>query len=130
MIILLDHDLEGQVPFLEAGLRETGWDQYLHLEFRRLRDVNMLDNSSDQEIWRYVQHEHCLLLTNNRHRENEMSLQATIERENRHDSLPVITVSDKDQLVFPAYRQQAAHKLAMIILYLENYLGVGRVYIP
>jgi hypothetical protein len=27
-IILLDHDLEGRVIFFEAGLRETGWDQY------------------------------------------------------------------------------------------------------
>jgi hypothetical protein len=130
MIILLDHDLEGQVPFLEAGLRETGWDQYLQLEFRRLRDLNMPDHSTDEEIWRYVQREHVLLLTNNRSREDETSLQATIERENTGESLPVITVSDKDQLVFPAYRQQAAHKLAVIIIYLENYLGAGRVYIP
>jgi hypothetical protein len=88
------------------------------------------DNSTDQEIWRYVQHEHFLLLTNNRNREDETSFQATIERENRRDSLPVITVSDKDQLVFPVYRQQAVHKLATIVIYLENYLGVGRVYIP
>jgi hypothetical protein len=130
MIVLLDHDLEGQVPFLEAGLRETGWNQYLHLKFRRLRDLNMPDNSTDQDIWRYVQREHFLLLTNNRNREDETSLQATIERENTRESLPVITVSDKDQLVLPSYRQQAAHKLAAIILYRENYLGVGRVYIP
>ena len=58
MIVLLDHDLEGQVPFLEAGLRETGWDQYVHLEFRRLRDLHMPDNATDQDIWRYVQREH------------------------------------------------------------------------
>ena len=130
LIILLDHDLEGQVPFLEAGWRETGWDQYLPLEFRRLRDLNVPDNATDQEVWRYVQCEYFLLLTNNRNREDETSFQATIERENTRDSLPVITVSDKDKLVFPAYRQQAAHKLAAIIIYLENYLGVGRVYIP
>ena len=47
MIILLDHDLEGQGPFLEAGLLETGWDQYLPLEFRRLRDLNVPDNATD-----------------------------------------------------------------------------------
>jgi hypothetical protein len=130
MLILLDHDLEGHLPFLEAGWRETGWDQYLHLEFRRLRDVNVPDEATDQAIWRYVQREHCLLLTNNRNREDDTSLQATIERENTRESLPVITVSDKDRLVVPAYRQQAAHKLATIIIYLENYLGVGRIYIP
>jgi len=130
MVVLLDHDVEGQAPFLEAGLRETGWNQYLHLEFIRLRDLNVPDNATDQEIWRYVQRERFLLLTNNRNREDELSLQATIERESTRDSLPVITVSDKDQLVVPAYRQQAAHKLAELVIYLENYLGVGRVFIP
>jgi hypothetical protein len=46
------------------------------------------------------------------------------------DSLPVLTISDKDKLVLPAYRQQAAHKLAAVIIDLEYYLGVGRVFIP
>lgn len=128
--LLLDHDLEGQVPFLEAGWRETGWDQYLHLELIRLRDLNMPNDASDQDIWHYVQREHLLLLTNNRNREDDTSLQATIERENTPDSLPVLTVSDKDKLVLPAYRQQAAHKLAVVIIDLDNYLGVGRVFIP
>ena len=128
--LLLDHDLEGQVPFLEAGWRETGWDQYLHLELIRLRDLNVPNDASDQDIWHYVQREHLLLLTNNCNREDATSLQATLERENTPDSLPVLTVSDKDKLVLPAYRQQAAHKLAAVIIDLENYLGVGRVFIP
>jgi hypothetical protein len=49
--MLLDHDLEGQISFLEAGWRETGWDQYLHLEFRRLRDLNIPNDATDQAIW-------------------------------------------------------------------------------
>jgi hypothetical protein len=128
--MLLDHDLEGQISFLKVGWRETGWDQYLHLEFRRLRDLNISNDATDQAIWHYVQREHCLLLTNNRNREDAMSLQATSERENPQDSQPGLTVSDKDKLVLPAYRQQAAHKLAAVIIDLEHYLGVGRVFIP
>ena len=128
--VLLDHDLEGQVPFLEAGWRETGWNRYLDLELIRLRDLNVPNDASDQDIWRYVQRAHLLFLTNNRNREDATSLQATIERENTPRSLPVLTVSDKDKLVLPAYRQQAAHKLAAVIIDLENYLGVGRVFIP
>ena len=48
--LLLDHDLEGQAPFLEAGWRETGWDQYLQLELIRLRDLNVPSDASDQDI--------------------------------------------------------------------------------
>jgi hypothetical protein len=128
--LLLNHDLEGQGLFLEAGWRETGWEQYLHLELIRLRDLHMPNDATDQEIWPYAQREHFLLLTNNRNREDATSLQATIDRENTQDSLPVLTVSDTDKLVLPAHRQQAAHKLAAVIIDLENYLGVGRVFIP
>jgi hypothetical protein len=126
--MILDHNLEGQRPFLEAGWRETGWDQYLHLEFIRLRDLNIPSDATDQAIWHYVQREHLLLLTNNRNREDATSLQATIERENTPDSLPVLTISDKDKLALPAYLQQAAHKLAAVIIDLKHYLGVGRVF--
>ena len=62
--------------------------------------------------------------------EDATSLQVTIERQNTPASLPVLTVSDKDKLVVPAYRQQDAHKLAAVIIDLENYLGVGRGFIP
>jgi hypothetical protein len=128
--ILLDHDIEGYAVFLEAGLQETGWDRYLTIEFLRLRDLNLSDDHSDQEIWRRAQGDRLLLITHNRNRDDEVSLQATIEKETRPDSLPVLTIPSIEKLVRADYRQQAAHKLVEVILYLENYLGVGRVYIP
>src|SRR5712692_10104281 len=50
--ILLDHDIEGHAKYLQAGLRETGWDQDLTIEFRRLRDLGLPDDSSDAAFWR------------------------------------------------------------------------------
>jgi hypothetical protein len=70
------------------------------------------------------------LITSNRNQENETSLQATLERENTPEALPVLTLSQANRLLLSDYRQQAAHKLVEIIIYLENYLGVGRIYIP
>ena len=58
--ILLDHDIEGHATYLQTGLRETGWDQDLTIEFRRLRDLGLPDDSSDQDIWRFAQ-QHRLL---------------------------------------------------------------------
>ena len=78
----------------------------------------------------FAQQHRLLLITSNRNKEDEVSLEATIERENRPLSLPVITLSRANRLAFPDYRQQAALKLAEIIIYLNNYLGVGRIYIP
>jgi len=128
--ILLDHDLEGRAVFLEAGLRETGWDQDLSVEFKRLRDLNLPDDSTDREIWHLVQRESLLLITNNRNRDDENSLQTVIERETTPHSIPVLTISDQAKLVVPEYRQQVADRLAAVIIDLENYLGTGRIYLP
>ena len=128
--ILLDHDIEGHAKYLQAGLRETGWDRDITVAFVRLRDLGLPDDSSDQDIWRFAQQHRLLLITSNRNQENETSLQATIERENTPEALPVLTLSQANRLLLPDYRQQAVHKLVEIIIYLENYLGVGRIYIP
>jgi hypothetical protein len=128
--ILLDHDLEGRVVFFEAALTETGWDRDLHIEFIRLRDLNLPEDSTDREIWLYAQRERLLLITNNRNRDDESSLQAVVETENKADSLPVLTISDQTRLSVPEYRQQVVDKLAAIIIDLENYLGTGRIYLP
>ena len=128
--ILLDHDLEGFDALFIAGLRETRWDQALILEFKRLRDFGLPDNHPDREIWRFVQEQRIWLVTNNRNDDSETSLQATIEREGAANSLPVITVSDKNKLYLAEYRQQAAASLVEIVIYPEKYLGTGRLYIP
>src|SRR5262245_40011794 len=128
--ILLDHDIEGHAKYLQTGLRETGWDRDLTIIFVRLRDMAVPDAASDQDIWRFAQQHRLLLITNNRNEENETSLQATIERENTPEALPVLTLSQANRLLLSDYRQQAAHKLAEVIIDLENYLGVGRIYIP
>lgn len=128
--VLLDHDTEGHVFFLEAGLKETGWDRLLKIEFIRLRDCGLADNSPDIEVWRYAQEHGLLLITNNRNNDGETSLHATIARENTLDSLPVITVSNKESLRWTDYRQRAVDALVNIILYPEDFRGAGRIFIP
>lgn len=128
--LLLDHDLAGFDVFLQAGLRETGWDQIFSLEFIRLREFSLPENYPDQAVWRFAQPHGLLLVTSNRNNHDETSLQATLERENTPAALPVVTVSHKESLVLPDYRQRVAHRLAAILLYPEEYLGAGRVFVP
>jgi hypothetical protein len=128
--ILLDHDIEGYDVLLAAGLREKGWDQHVDCEFVRLRDLGLPHDFSDQDIWRRSQAESLLLITHNRNRDDDTSLQATIERENTPQSWPVITIPRVEKLALADYRQQVANRLAEIILYLEDHLGLGRIFIP
>ncbi len=128
--ILVDRDLEGYSTFIEVGLRETGWEHLLALEFKWLVDFALPPNYPDQDIWRFVQERGFLLITSNRNREDDTSLQATIERENTPESLPMLTVSHRESLLLTEYRQKVAHKLADVLLYLKDYRGAGRVFIP
>jgi len=95
--ILLDHDVEGHAKYLQAGLRETGWDRDVTVTFVRLYDLGLSNDSSDQDIWRFAQRHRLLLITSNRNQENETSLQATIERENTPEALPVLTLSQANR---------------------------------
>lgn len=128
--ILIDQDLLGFDVFIEEGLKETGWDQLIQFQFKRLADYGLPANLPDHEVWRFVQAHRLLLVTNNRNNEDETSLNATMWRENTPESWPIVTISDKDSLLHPDYRQRVARSLAEIIMYFDNYLGTGRAFVP
>jgi hypothetical protein len=128
--LLLDADLDGEAEIIQTGLEETGWDRILTIEIKRLRDFGLPHHCPDQEIWRFVQQNGFWLVTNNRNKESDISLQATIEQENTPLSLPVITTSDKDRLYEPEYRRKAVTRLVEILIYPESSLGAGRLFIP
>ena len=93
-------------------------------------DVDLPIDSSDRNVWRFVQKNHLILLTGNRNNDGEDSLQQTIWDENQPTSLPVVTIGVLDRLEERDYREQCAERLVEIVLSIENYLGVGRIYIP
>ena len=127
--ILLDHDCEGYAVFLMTGLQETGWQHLLTIEFLRLRDLGLPNTTSDHAIWRRCQQDRLLLLTHNRNQDDATSLQATIRRENTTRSLPRLTIPRLERLLHADYRQRAAHRLAEILIDLDNYLGAGRIFL-
>jgi len=130
MQILIDHNIEGFAPLLLGVLAKEGWVELLQLTFVYFSETALPVDSDDITVWRYAQSAGALLLTSNRNRQDDTSLQATIERENHPVALPVITLSHPEHLWVPAYRQQVALKIAEIIIYLEHYRGTGRLYVP
>ena len=71
-----------------------------------------------------------IFLTNNRNMEGIDSLEQTIREENAEDSIPVLTISDFDRITERMYRDECAARLLEVIVYLDDYRGVGRLYIP
>lgn len=71
-----------------------------------------------------------ILLTANRSMKGRDSLEQTIREENLPTSLPVITIRNIDRLSESQYREDCAVRLVEIVLDIDNYKGVGRLFIP
>jgi len=71
-----------------------------------------------------------ILITANRNMKGENSLEQTIREDNTPISLPILTIANPDRFDESSYRQRCATRLIEILFDLDNYLGVGRIYIP
>ena len=130
MKVLLDHHLTKQGILLWATMGSEGWLKLLDIPMLTFEDVGLPIDSRDRDVWRFAQEKQLILLTGNRNKDGSDSLEQTIRNENTPDSLPVVTIGITDRLEERAYREQCAERLVEIILNIENYLGVGRIYIP
>lgn len=130
MKVLLDHHMKKQGILLWATIGSEGWLRLLDIPMLTFDDVGLPIDSRDRDVWRFVQEKRLILLTGNRNKDGADSLEQTLRDENTSDSLPVVTIGITDRLEERAYREQCAERLVEIVLNIENYLGVGRIYIP
>jgi len=129
--LLIDHDIEGQGNFLWGTLVKDGWLSLVPIEFVNFQDVGLPFDSNDREVWRFAQANNMILLTANRNMEDETSLEQTLRDENTMTSLPVLTIGNQERIIYEiSYRERCAERLIDVMLDLENYIGVGRIFIP
>jgi predicted nuclease of predicted toxin-antitoxin system len=130
MIILVDYNLTGYIVLFQGTLAPDGWLDLLSIRFVTLQEAGLAADTTDRVIWRFAQSNQMLLLTANRNAKGGDSLEQTIREEGTSKSLPVITVGNPDRLVERDYREQCSARLADIVFSIDNYLGVGRLFIP
>ena len=128
--VLIDRNLEGKSLLLWGTLAAQGWLDEIPLRFITFSDVNLPFNSDDRTVWRFAQTHDMVLFTDNRNMKGQDSLEQTIREENTPASLPVITLGSIRRLDEKAYREQCAERLIEIAIYIDDYLGTGRVFIP
>jgi hypothetical protein len=88
-------------------------------------------NSDDRVVWHLAQSNRMILLTANRSMKGENSLEQVMREEITPTSLPVITIGNADRVLNePEYRERCATRLVEIVLDLDAYRGVGRLFIP
>jgi hypothetical protein len=129
--LLADHNIEGQARMLLGALEALGWADLLDLRLATFAEVSLAHDSSDREVWRRAQELGMLLLTDNRNNDVADSLEQTLIEEGIPASLPVLTVGSAERLrTEPAYRVACAERIAEILVDLDVYRGVPRLYIP
>ena len=130
VVVLIDQNIEWQATLLWSTLRSEGWLELYPLEIVMFHDVGLAPDSNDRDVWRFAQKSRMILLTANRNMEGKHSLEQTIREENTPTSLPVLTISQEVRLREREYRTRCAERLLEILLDIEYYLGVGRIFIP
>jgi hypothetical protein len=130
VIFLIDHNIEGQSLMLFGSITSEGWLETLPIRFISFDEVELPITSSDRVVWRFAQENQMILLTANRSMKGEDSLEQVIREECLPTSLPVVTLANVARIIEREYREECVDRLIEIALYLENYLGVSRLFIP
>jgi hypothetical protein len=94
------------------------------------REAGLAMDSNDRVVWTYAQTNQMVILTANRNRKGEDSLEQVMREENTWASFPIITIGGLTRFDESDYRDRCADRLAEIVIDLDNYMGVGRLFIP
>lgn len=131
MIFLVDHNLERHALILSGSISNQGWLDLLSIRFVTLEEVALSVESDDRVVWRFAQSNQMILLTANRRMKGKNSLEQVLREENTITSLPVITLGDGERFLQDyIYREECVNQFLEIVLYINNYMGAGRLFIP
>ena len=130
MTFLVDYNLDGYALVFLGILTKLGWLEFLSIRFVTFKEVGLSMESSDRLVWCYAQENKMMVLTANRNRSGEDSLEQVMREKNTADSLPILTIGDLTRLDEFDYRERCVERLVEIVLDIENYLGAGRLFIP
>ncbi len=131
MNFLVDRNLRGHALLLSGSIVSSGWLDWVFIRFITFEEIGLSINSDDRVVWQLAQSNQMILLTANRSMKGENSLEQVMREEITSTSLPVITISDADRLLNDSeYRQRCAVRLVEIVIDIDVYMGVSRLFIP
>jgi hypothetical protein len=132
--ILADVHMVPYVEDLVLAMQREPWTEvwmYLGLTLFHFEDFGLKPTSTDLEIWQRCQDEELILITNNRNKKSDDSLEATLQRLNGPTSLPVMTISSLTKFrKSQAYADRVVKTLYDYLLDIDRVRGAGRLYLP
>jgi hypothetical protein len=132
--ILADVHMGGYVESLVREMQSEYWVELWNvtgLSLYHFDDVGLTPTSTDREIWLRCQAELLILVTNNRNRDSDDSLEAVIAELNTPDSLPAFTIGSIRRLRRSRdYAARVVEKMYEHILDIDRVRGAGRLFLP
>jgi hypothetical protein len=131
MMFLIDHNLKGHALVLFGAIASQGWLDIISIRFVTFAEMELSIDSDDRVVWELAQENQMILLTANRSMKGKDSLEQVMREENTSTSLPVITIGNADKLLNDSeYRGRCVESLIEIVLDIDSYRGVRRIFIP
>lgn len=131
MNFLIDHNLRGHAVLFLGSILRGGWLDWVPIRFTTFNEISLPVDSDDRVVWQLAQSNQMILLTANRSMKGENSLEQVMREEITPASLPVITIGDANRLLNePEYRERCTVRLVEIVLDIDGYRGVNRLFIP
>ncbi len=132
--IMADNNVVGQfnamVHYLVTGTWKDLW-KTLSMKVETFASLELEEEAPDVVVWQACQARGVLLVTGNRNSQGPDSLEVAIRTFNQPTSLPVFTISDSDRFTYDrAYAERVGDRLMDYLVYLDNNLGTGRLYLP
>jgi hypothetical protein len=132
--IMADNDVQGQFDELLRLLRSPLWKEIwldLQITDTSFENIGLPRTAPDAVVWQVYQDRQIMLVTGNRNDDGPDSLEATIQRRNQLDSLPVITLwRPRKILESKEYLHRTAENMLERLMDLDRYRGAGRIYVP
>ena len=130
MTFLVDYNLDGYALMFLGILTKLGWLKLISIRFVSFREAGLSMDSSDRIVWHYAQENQMTILTANRNMKGKDSLEQVMREENTENSFPVVTIGSLDRFSEPDYRERCVERLIEIVVDIDQYKGVGRLFIP
>ncbi|MBE2240347.1 MAG: ACP S-malonyltransferase [Caldilineaceae bacterium] len=130
--VLSDHNCEGHARSIFRELDKLGYQSLLDLRLLVFADIGLPPEADDETVWTTCQQRGYLLLTGNRNTSAAgASLELVMRRLATDEVLPILTIGDlRRALRDPDYIRSCATTMAEIVLNLERFRGVPRLYLP
>lgn len=129
-----DADVQGHFAVLIAACRGPKWRDLwdaMAIPVRSFQDVGLTRSAADADVWSACQAHDLVLVTGNRNAAGPDSLEVAIRMGGTADSLPVLTLANRDRLMRDrSYAEDVAGRLIEIMMEIDRHRGTGRMYLP